>query len=315
MKLSTLLLKCAKDPIEFESENVEGLSGKLVFHRWTDEKGGKVIISDFDNDKSVELELISSHGGITESSLTISADANKIAYSGYTGHNTNLGYQLFISNIDGTIHHMITFEKNDDNRIWPAWHPNSESLFYVLGNFHGGYIYQSKLDGSENIQISDFKVFGSISISKDGTKLLFAKGISFNGEGIFIFNLVDESLKQIIPYNSALIPYNPEFSPDESKIAYVVREGPPNEVPSFFRIMTINVDGTKDTVVIDLPSEEHITDPTVTWSPDGSKLAFDYGSGINNELKSHIYIVNIDGSDMTQITDSPRYDAAPDWVR
>ena len=103
----------------------------------------------------------------------------------------------------------------------------------------------------------------------------------------------------------------PRASPDESKIAYVVRNG----TYTLFRIMTVNIDGTEESVVIELPSEEYITDPNVTWSPDGSKLAFDWGSKINNEYKSHIYVVNLDGSDMTQITNSPEYDTAPDWVR
>jgi hypothetical protein len=47
---------------------------------------------------------------------------------------------------------------------------------------------------------------------------------------------------------------------------------------------------------------------------NGTKLDLNYGSGVNGDDFSHIFIINTDGSGMTQVTGKPDYDGAPSWV-
>jgi hypothetical protein len=42
-----------------------------------------------------------------------------------------------------------------------------------------------------------------------------------------------------------------------------------------------------------------------------TKLTFNYGSRLNGDGFSHIFIINTDGSGMTQVTSKPDYDEAP----
>jgi Tol biopolymer transport system component len=85
--------------------------------------------------------------------------------------------------------------------------------------------------------------------------------------------------------------------------------------PYFFRIITINTDGTNESIVTELP-DNNVTDTYVTWSPDGTKLAFNYGVDvINGDQGSHIYIINSDGSGLIQVTHSTNYDGAPSWIK
>jgi len=172
------------------------------------------------------------------------------------------------------------------------------------------------IDGTENTQIADFAVVERFSISQDGNLILFS---NYAG-AIFLFDLQDSTLTQLTSIYNAMIAYSPVFSPDESKIAFVLRHSPnypPGSTPPyFFKIMTINIDGTEETTVIELPFEEYIIDTYVTWSPDGSKLAFNYGGGMDGKQESHIFIINLDGTELTQITSSqgPIWDGAPSWV-
>jgi hypothetical protein len=69
------------------------------------------------------------------------------------------------------------------------------------------------------------------------------------------------------------------------------------------RIWTVNPDGTDERLVSETPSYQGGYD----WSPDGAKLAF--GS-------SEIYVVNADGSSLTNITNTPWgpfYEDDPSW--
>ena len=51
----------------------------------------------------------------------------------------------------------------------------------------------------------------------------------------------------------------------------------------------------------------------VTWSPDGTKLAFN-GTIISASEAEHIYIINRDGTGLTQITSGKWLYAGPYWV-
>jgi dipeptidyl aminopeptidase/acylaminoacyl peptidase len=46
-----------------------------------------------------------------------------------------------------------------------------------------------------------------------------------------------------------------------------------------------------------------------TWSPDGSRIAFESDRDGNSE----IYVMNADGSDQTRLTTDPAFDGFPDW--
>ena len=47
------------------------------------------------------------------------------------------------------------------------------------------------------------------------------------------------------------------------------------------------------------------------WSPDGQKILF--SSDVNNNGNSDIYIVNVDGSGLIQLTSNPFYEGSPAW--
>ena len=52
---------------------------------------------------------------------------------------------------------------------------------------------------------------------------------------------------------------------------------------------------------------------SLAWSPDGSRLAFNVMAG---GARSHIYVVDIDGTGLMQLTTRPdAYDLSLTWVR
>lgn len=86
-----------------------------------------------------------------------------------------------------------------------------------------------------------------------------------------------------------------EVSRQSSKIAFT-RHGS--------GIFTINPDGSFETQVTN-----NGLDLGAAISPDGTKIAFHRGVGV----MADIYVVNIDGSDLVQLTDDPAADNYPAW--
>ena len=52
-------------------------------------------------------------------------------------------------------------------------------------------------------------------------------------------------------------------------------------------------------------------DHAPTWSPDGSQIAFSRGA--EDSAEQDIFVVNADGSGLTQLTTDPAADSHPSW--
>ncbi len=111
--------------------------------------------------------------------------------------------------------------------------------------------------------------------------------------GIFTMNPSGENLTRLTDGDD----YAPSWSPDGTRILFQRFKG----VRSFLWVM--DADGSNLA-----PLGKEGFGPS--WSPDGTRIAF--GDGPRFRL-TEIYVVNVDGSGLTQLTDDGRPDAQPTW--
>lgn len=137
--------------------------------------------------------------------------------------------------------------------------------------------------------------------SPDGTRIVYrdsTRGINVDDE-IYVMN-ADGSGKTNLTNNPAN-DWGPTWSPDGTQIAFNTdRDGP---------TMSMYIMDATDGTIIRRVGEIFMEYPD--WSPDSTKfvcMCRERGSS-NYE----IYTFNIDGSEMTQLTDSPGHDAWPVW--
>ena len=312
----TGLVSCKKENSSIdETIPYEHLNGKIAFSR----SNGKIVIIDADL-KTIKTVDTKDNAGIWEASVSLSSDKEKIAYAAFY-YNYAGGYQVFTMSANGGNFFQISDPSSGNSsghNFCPVWNSDATKLFYINGAANSGKIYSILPDGTNNTKITDFEAYGKISVSKDGNRLAlsYSKGEFDNPGSISILDTKKDSLFQVVHNDSTLSAYSPVFSPDEKKIAFVQRHGP-NEAgstPYFYRILTVNIDGSDEKKIKDLPFEGYIDDTYLTWSPDGTKILFNYGSGLNGDYWSHIFIINSDGTGMVQITNHSDYDGAPSWV-
>ncbi len=178
----------------------------------------------------------------------------------------------------------------------PAWSPDGSKIVFVYGGNIGEIrrgIYVMNADGSDQTRLEDAPP-GSYGMawSPDGSKIAITVATK-----IYLINADGSGLTQLTPPGQSGL--SPAWSPDGSKIAFSRSES--RELP----IYVMNADGSGQTRITD-DSIEAGHNPA--WSPDGSRIAFAGKpplSGRGENSGPFIYIINVDGSGLTQLTDDP----------
>jgi TolB protein len=180
----------------------------------------------------------------------------------------------------------------------PVWSPTGTRLAFFSDQDNS--ISTANADGS-NVEVVCFCLVtnaeGGFTWSPDGSKIAYSEATicgtcndtfdvwSVNSDGSGLTNLTNS------PDD---IDIWPDWSPDGTKIAFS-KNG---------RLATMNPDGTGSAL---LPGEPFGTTPS--WSPAGRQLAYQAFDG--NE--SEVFVINVDGSGRTQLTDNAVDDGSPAW--
>lgn len=157
------------------------------------------------------------------------------------------------------------------------------------------------------------------SFSKDGTMLAYdkqdytyAKVVKSNSIfGSTTSNVIIENseiwMKKIATGETILLGngYQPSFSPDNQKIAYV-KYSPDARSCS---IWIMDIDGTNQVQVTDA-KKGYAYHPC--WSPDGKKIVFQATK--KGKTDSDLYVIDIDGNNLTQLTINQSQDMMPYWT-
>ena len=130
---------------------------------------------------------------------------------------------------------------------------------------------------------------------------------SMNPDGSSPTRLTDDkSRTEKLPDFSPVYDSSPVWSPDGTKIAFISNRD------YLFSLYVMNADGSNARLVADRPLEP--AEPA--WSPDGEKIAFTAGVRFTVGMdKPHvdIYLVNVDGSGVTQLTRDSGSNGSPAW--
>jgi Tol biopolymer transport system component len=130
-----------------------------------------------------------------------------------------------------------------------------------------------------------------------------------NPEGdfeIFTMNRDGTGLTQLT--ENAAFDFDPEWSADGKRIAFESnRDG-------FSEIFVMNADGTQETQVTN--NLDFSFDRSPTFSPDGERIAFESNraTGVDNPEKDvEIFVVNLDGTGLQQLTRNAARELHPDF--
>jgi TolB protein len=202
-------------------------------------------------------------------------------------------FEIFVMNSDGSDVRQLTLNASDDS--WPRWSPNGKWIAFH-SNVDGNYeIYVVRPDGTDLTRITDYPGLDQFpEWSPNGKQLAIRRDLELY--------LIDKDGSNPVRLTFTTPPaFNQmaSWSPNGSQLAFLsTREGYPS-------IFVMDADGSNQINLTPRPNSIPPASPwssrTPGWSRNGQ---FIYFTGLRSETGSNeqIFVMNTDGTDVTQLT-------------
>jgi len=215
-----------------------------------------------------------------------SPDGTRIAF--WTTRNGD--WEVWVMNADGR---GVTRLTNSLGQFDPAaivWSPDGTKIGFQAG----GDIYVINADGSSLVNVTNNAAAdGGPVWSPDGGKIAFWTNRDGNDE-IYVMNA--DGSNPVNLTNNPAADRAPAWSPDGQRIAFETdRDGK-------VAIYVMNADGSGSAAQLINTAAD---DGAPVWSPDGTKIGFEAGGDI--------YVMNADGSNPVNVTNSPDWNSGIVW--
>ena len=182
---------------------------------------------------------------------------------------------------------------------YPAGSPDGRRIAFTSERGVTPDLYVMDRDGNNAIRLTHDNFHERrASWSPDGTKIAFSSFCKINCD-IFTVDVNGDNWKRLAQHEWYEI--RPSWSPDGSKIAFVsYRDGAAFDP---FHIFVMNADGTgRRNLTADTDLAEAFSwNPT--WSPDGSKIAFNSRRLFAHNGLDHIYVITAKGKQLEKLTE------------
>jgi Tol biopolymer transport system component len=217
---------------------------------------------------------------------------------------------------DGRGLFRVTTNPGGDDNPWGYSPDGSKILFgrtYAEGD-GGLFVVNSNGTGLHRLNPPNLQLnCCSADWSLDGARVVFAATFkSSTGSGsqsaLFVVNADGTGLHQLTP--DGLGAGGPQWSPDGQLIVFnnLLKPGGPT---ASLQIYVVHPNGS---------GLKRITDPTngdgsfgPVWSPDSTKLLFSRVHFTNGSRQEDLWMTNADGTDLTQVTNTPNFEDAAGW--
>lgn len=212
-------------------------------------------------------------------------------------------------NADGTSQVRLT--NNQVNDISGRFSPDGTKLVYQRRQAVASdpqQIWIMNVDGTGQTRLTNTTANDiSASWRPDGQKIIFSRCDANIVCDLYTMNSDGTDQQPITAANTALDEDQAKYTPNGQKLVFVCRDANSN-----YQICVSNSDGTNRQAITNTVSP--IISQLVEVSPDGQKLVFVRNSTtIAGTAGDDIYTMNIDGSNVVNITNNATRDTTPMW--
>ena len=220
------------------------------------------------------------------------------------GVNRSIEERIFIMDADGANATRVT-KLTDQcfSDIQPDISPDGRRIAFVSRRAGESGIFTMDISGADVRQLTHANAYVP-RWNPDGSKMIFV-----GEDGIWTMN--SDGSEQTLLFEDPTLDWGLTWSPDGAWIAYGTnRHSKPGPEGHNTEIYVMSNDGGVHRRLTNSPTRK---DLFPAWSPDGTKIAFasaDFGAAFTNW---EIFVINVDGSNLRQMTFHPAADQHPRW--
>jgi Tol biopolymer transport system component len=282
------------------------LAGRILFTR----SGGKY------GDETI---FVANADGTDERQLTefgvnccprFSHDGSRVLFAAPDGDRVTTA----IMNVDGTGYYELPLTSPTLNLGPGAWSPD-DTRVALQGwddtNPHENGVYTMlAADGSDRRQIASNPDQPEVPMdySPDGTQILVFRESTVQSVGSYWLVNVDGTHFERLTSEDLKLAIGGRWSPDESTILFAGGRGQPDGP-----LWTVQADGTGLAKLFEDSEGRFAVTPT--WSPDGKKIMFalDPPEDEFEHPPNGIYVIDADGTNLTQVIGGSDFKREPEW--
>jgi len=209
---------------------------------------------------------------------------------------------LYASNADGTGFHRLTSDSSYDGES--RWSPDGTKIAFVHGNGDSLNVFVMNADGTNRTRLTNRYEVRGPCWSPDGSQIAYQSGHSYgqgNPNQLWVMDADGTAPHVVIDYDSLNGANQISWTPRNTFLGV---DG--------FNLLEFDADGKNKRQIMPLRLYSFEVFPRM--SPDGTKIVFawtgPYGPG---GYPSNIYIANVDGTGLKQLTDELNGATRPAW--
>ncbi len=299
-----------------------GKNGRIAYRVYFNKKHTEGAIFTIRPDGSGRFQVTHPRSGALHTEPDWSSDGRWIAYTRVSPGGGLLDQSVDRPNAIFRIRQDGTRRRNLSKRtcrpgvclgdIIPAWSPNDRRIVFIRflhTPWRGPYVFVMGADGTHARQLTDpgrrYEDFNP-AWSPDGHRIAFNRySEKRDRDAIYTMRSDGSGLRLVTPYRMACTA-NPDWSPDGR---WIMARCAPHGVQN---VWLVHPDGSDVHRLTSNPDGE-FEFASSTFSPDGTMVVTSRLPGAGNAGNADLYVMNADGSEMNDITNSDRWDSAPDW--